>query len=251
MAGRELRMGRFDEEQRAGKAESSAASAEEFNPTLGERSEAVGAIEDGNDAVSVGLALDPSTTNSEEVEIDAAMGLNHDDRSEFLQFLSSIQVSFAAAVSHDMDVSEVYSAPRATEAARKMGLMPGWPLDICTVDEEGHAWDFTNAKMRNKVARKVIEDKPLFRIGSPPCTDWSNIMDLNWHRMSEEEVDRRKEEAKTRLEVSNFTRSSRWVGAISSMSIRTVLRRGTMRRFATFAGARASELHVLTSACTV
>ena len=77
-----------------------------------------------------------------------------------------------------------------------MGLEPGWSLDICTTDTDGKPWDFTQVEMRNRVARKVTNDKPLLLIGSPTCTDWSTIMNLNWHRMDPEEVERRKAAAR-------------------------------------------------------
>ena len=54
--------------------------------------------------------------------------------------------------------------------------------------------------MRNKAARKVIEDKPLVLIGSPPCTDWSALMNLNWERMNPEIVAERRRIARIHFE---------------------------------------------------
>ena len=54
--------------------------------------------------------------------------------------------------------------------------------------------------MRNKAVRKVIEDQPLVLIGSPPCTDWSALMNLNWDRMDPEKVAERKRIARIHLE---------------------------------------------------
>ena len=86
-----------------------------------------------------------------------------------------------------------------TKVAEKMGLKAGWALDICTQDSDGRPWDFTKAEMRNRAARKVIEDQPLMVIGSPPCTDWSTIMNLNWHKMSPEEREEKQNNARTHL----------------------------------------------------
>ena len=47
----------------------------------------------------------------------------------------------------------------------------------------------TQVSVKSKAAREMIEDKPLWLIGSPPCTDWCTIMNLNWHKMDSEEVD--------------------------------------------------------------
>ena len=56
--------------------------------------------------------------------------------------------------------------------------------------------------MKNKAARKVLSDEPLVLIGSPPCTDWSTIMNLNWDKMSPDERTRRRKEARAHLEFS-------------------------------------------------
>merc|ERR1739836_354698 len=76
----------------------------------------------------------------------------------------------------------------------------GWALDLCTRDDRGIPWDFTRTEMRNKAARKVLEDKPLVLIGSPPCTDWSMQMNLNWDRMDPATVAERKRTARVHLE---------------------------------------------------
>eukprot|EP00973_Karenia_brevis_P053051 7375893-Karenia_brevis.AAC.1 len=89
-----------------------------------------------------------------------------------------------------VDVAEVFSPKRVTEFARDYGLSPGWSLDLTTYDENGKPWDFTDANMRNKAVRRLIEDKPLLLIGSPPCTYFSQLMNINWSRMNAEEARR-------------------------------------------------------------
>ena len=54
--------------------------------------------------------------------------------------------------------------------------------------------------MRNKAARTVMQGEPLVIVGSPPCTDWSTIMNLNWHKMSPEEQKQRKKVAREHQE---------------------------------------------------
>lgn len=114
--------------------------------------------------------------------------------------LYNISVGFVAAVSKQMDVAEVYSPPRVTGMAERLGMRAGWSLDLATRDEEGNSWDFNKAEMKNKAARKLISDEPYVLIGSPPCTDWSSLMNLNWPRMTPEEVERRNKEARVHLE---------------------------------------------------
>ena len=131
---------------------------------------------------------------------DAARLRNQCSTTEFQSFLNNIQVGFALAIEEHNEVSEVYSVPRVTKTAKDMGLKAGWALDICTRDDEGQPWDFTKPEMRNKAARKVIQDSPLVLIGSPPCTDWSSIMNLNWSKMSPQERKERQRVARTHVD---------------------------------------------------
>ena len=82
-----------------------------------------------------------------------------------------------------MDVAEVYSPPRVTEMASKMGLRAGWSMDIITNDRGGKSWDFNIPEMRNRVARRLLEDKPRLLIGSPMCTIHGVIDNINHVRM--------------------------------------------------------------------
>ena len=53
--------------------------------------------------------------------------------------------------------------------------MGGWSLDLTTHDENNEPWDFNRTHMRNKVAREVLQGKPLVPIGSPMCTVYSTM----------------------------------------------------------------------------
>ena len=49
----------------------------------------------------------------------------------------------------DLVVSELYSPPGVTQAARmigKLGINPGLALDIATNDENGQPWDFSQRR---------------------------------------------------------------------------------------------------------
>ena len=50
--------------------------------------------------------------------------------------------------------------------------------------------------MQERAIRKVNRDRPLLIIGSPMCTDWSPMMELNWPKMSPGERDRRMQAAR-------------------------------------------------------
>jgi hypothetical protein len=93
-------------------------------------------------------------------------------------------------------VSEVYSAPRVTLAAKLLpglGVLPGFALDLTTVNKQGHNWDFTQEAMRRE-AREIVEtEEPTFLIGSPPCTQYCSWQLLNAQKFGwpEGEVERR------------------------------------------------------------
>ena len=56
----------------------------------------------------------------------------------------------------EMEVAEIYSPPRVSEMARRMGLKVGWSLDGTTMDHDGRAWDFKEVEMRNSVVHNLF-----------------------------------------------------------------------------------------------
>ena len=88
------------------------------------------------------------------------------------------------------DVSEIYSRPRIAQAAaeHEQGgeqLRPGWSLDLTTLDPStGEAWDLSKVEVQNRVMKLVQTTKPLFLIGSPPCTAFSPLQRLSRHKRS-------------------------------------------------------------------
>ena len=90
-----------------------------------------------------------------------------------------------------MDITEVYGPERATRVAQQYGLKFGWPLDLTTTDDHGRSWGFDCAYMRNKVVRRLLEDKPMLVIGSPMCTELCSWMHINHTRMAKEVVEER------------------------------------------------------------
>ena len=104
------------------------------------------------------------------------------------------------AISTNIDVAEIYSPPRVATMAGQMGFAAGWSLDLTTVDENGRFWDFDCVHMRNKVARKVMNDNPIFPIGSPMCTEFSSWMHLSHQKMLKEVVNESLMKARMHLE---------------------------------------------------
>ena len=59
-------------------------------------------------------------------------------------------------------VSEIYSPPRVTRAARllpHLGITPGFALDLTVNDEDGTPWDFDKVEKRNKAVHKLLTEK--------------------------------------------------------------------------------------------
>ena len=79
-------------------------------------------------------------------------------------------------------VSETYSPPSVTEAAgklRNLGIAPGFALDLTTTDERGIAWDFSIAERRQAARALFHKTKPMFLVGSPPCTRFCSWQAIN------------------------------------------------------------------------
>ena len=79
-------------------------------------------------------------------------------------------------------VSEIYSPPRVTAAAKllpELRVISGFALDLTTADEDGSLWDFDSKILRERAMAKVKSDRPQLLIGSPMCTVFST-----WQRMN-------------------------------------------------------------------
>ena len=79
-------------------------------------------------------------------------------------------------------ISEVYSPPRVTACTKLMPsceIMPGFALDLTTVDAQGIPWNFDLPERRAVARRLVEEQEPMFLIGSPMCTAFSSWQRLN------------------------------------------------------------------------
>ena len=76
------------------------------------------------------------------------------------------------------NIAEVYSPPRVVTVAEAAGLRGGFSLDL-TVPYQGEYWDFTKKSCRDRALDLLRKDRPYLLIGSPPCTAWSNLQNLN------------------------------------------------------------------------
>ena len=90
--------------------------------------------------------------------------------------------------------AEVYSCPRTAAIAPEHRLKQGWSLDRLT------GWDLSCPRQRDRARQLFRQTRPKLLIGSPMCTFFSSLMDLNWKRMGKEKSRRCWREAVGHLE---------------------------------------------------
>ena len=111
------------------------------------------------------------------------------------------------------DIVELYSQPRVAQEAtakRREGvdLIPGWSFDLTKADPQtGKPWDLSNEKIQSRVKKIIAENRPLFVIGSPPCTPFSVLQNINKGRrcpkVVAQELDLGKKHMKFCIEIYN------------------------------------------------
>ena len=79
-----------------------------------------------------------------------------------------------SALLRGVDVTEVYSPERVVRACAKQNLAGGTSFDLAT------GWDFTLKSDSDKAFLRIKEEQPNLVIGSPPCTHFSILQNLNW-----------------------------------------------------------------------
>ena len=60
-----------------------------------------------------------------------------------------------------------------------MGMKDGFSLDFTVPDPDGYVWDFDKAECRARALKVVRTQKPHMLIGSPECTPFSTLQNLN------------------------------------------------------------------------
>ena len=71
---------------------------------------------------------------------------------------------------------------------------------MTTVDQDGNQWNFDIKEMRTKAEKLLDEQRPTLLIGSPMCTPFSNLQNLNKGKRDPEIVTREKEAGRRHLE---------------------------------------------------
>ena len=83
----------------------------------------------------------------------------------------------------DAHISEIYSPPRITRLCKQHGLKASTAYDATVCDENGLPWNFDDPQHRKRAKRRIIQEQPALLVGSPMCTPFSTLMNLNKHNM--------------------------------------------------------------------
>ena len=99
------------------------------------------------------------------------------------------------------DLAEIYSPPRVVKEANGMGMKGGISLDFSAPDPDGYIWDFGRHECRQKAFALIRESRPYMIIGSPECTPFSTIQNLNMRTPEgKEKVEKSRSEGEKHLE---------------------------------------------------
>ena len=85
------------------------------------------------------------------------------------------EIEILAAVLKGTDITEVYSPERVTRLCRKYGLTPGDSFDL------RNGYDLSDERTQALVISRIKKSQPSMVIGSPPCTTFSQLQQLNLH----------------------------------------------------------------------
>ena len=86
-----------------------------------------------------------------------------------------------AACRLGVDIMEIYSPERINQICVKFGLLPGSSLDLTT------GWDLSRRDDQEAAWQKMVDDEPGVLIGSPPCTRFSMLQNINFKRYEGDE----------------------------------------------------------------
>ena len=92
------------------------------------------------------------------------------------------EARFVAGQLMRVDMSEMFSPERVTSVCKQYGLIPGQAMDI------KNGFDFDLTADRKKAWDSILQDKPKLVIGSPPCTFFSRLQELNKHMYRNDEI---------------------------------------------------------------
>ena len=90
-----------------------------------------------------------------------------------IDLLNDIDKKILSALFLGVDITEVYSQERIARVAKKFGFVSRSSMDLT------NGWDFEREDHKRLAWKRVREEAPYLLIGSPPCTHFSVIQELN------------------------------------------------------------------------
>ena len=131
-----------------------------------------------------------SSRNEEEMEL--AVEDLEELRSEAEVERNRVDRRMLAMALNGVDITEVFSPPRVVQMAVRMGMVGGRSMDLKT------GWDFSVRSDRRKAVEMILREDPWLVVGSPPCTMFSLLQNLNVHKYGHMEERKRAFEEKKR-----------------------------------------------------
>ena len=90
-----------------------------------------------------------------------------------LDSLNLVDRRILAAAIMGVDITEFFSPERVALVARRLCLVAGSSFDLTS------GWDFTREDHKKKAWETIREEASYLSIGSPPCTYFSLLQELN------------------------------------------------------------------------
>ena len=87
--------------------------------------------------------------------------------------LDDTELNIVARCILGADITEVFSPERITALCDKFGLVKGSAMDL------QNGWDFDQSSHRRLATERIMKEKPVLLIGSPPCTYFSMLQELS------------------------------------------------------------------------
>ena len=117
--------------------------------------------------------------------------------------VSDEEIKHIAAVLTELtavDVAEIFSPKRFTAEAAKLGLRPGFAVDLkeCKPGSKEH-WDLDRERDVREVHELMDKEEPYLLTGSPPCEAFSQLLNIKLASRDPENVKAKKEQGVRRL----------------------------------------------------
>ena len=125
---------------------------------------------------------------------------------QLLDSLNTVDRRIMAATLMGVDITEVFSPERVAQVARRFSLVAGTSFDLT------HGWAFTLEDRKRKAWVKIRGESPYLLIGSPPCTYFSMLQELNMAQHKDKPGWLQKHELEKAKAVSTSSSAARCTG---------------------------------------